>query len=72
MDFGKDIGLSGKEEYLAEYEKEITYSHVVEYPYAAAKKAYPVRWLIVVFSVLDKSELLMVEGSASVLLKLTS
>jgi uncharacterized protein involved in exopolysaccharide biosynthesis len=38
---------------LAEYEKEITYSHVVENPFPADKKAYPVRWLIVAFSTLS-------------------
>lgn len=36
--------------YLNEYEKDITYSHVVEYPVPADKKSYPVRWLIVAFS----------------------
>ena len=36
--------------YQSEYEKNITYSHVVEYPFPADKKAYPVRWLIVVLS----------------------
>jgi len=36
--------------YLSEYEKNITYSHVVEYPFPADKKSYPVRWLIVAFS----------------------
>lgn len=30
--------------------KEITYSHIVESPIPAHKKAYPVRWLIVLFS----------------------
>jgi capsular polysaccharide biosynthesis protein len=35
---------------LSEYEKNITYSHVVEHPFPADKKSYPVRWLIVVFS----------------------
>lgn len=39
--------------YLGEYEKEITYSHVVEYPFPADKKAYPVRWLIVMLSTLS-------------------
>ena len=39
--------------YLTEYEKEITYSHVVEYPFPADKKAYPVRWLIVAFTTLS-------------------
>jgi uncharacterized protein involved in exopolysaccharide biosynthesis len=36
--------------YLSEYEKDITYSHVVEYPVPSDKKSYPVRWLIVAFS----------------------
>lgn len=35
---------------LSEFQKEITYSHVVESPFPADKKSYPVRWLIVVFS----------------------
>lgn len=35
---------------LSEFEKNITYSHVVESPFPADKKSYPVRWLIVVFS----------------------
>ena len=35
---------------LSEYEKSITYSHVVEHPFPADKKSYPVRWLIVAFS----------------------
>ena len=35
---------------LSEFEKEITYSHVVESPFPSDKKSYPVRWLIVVFS----------------------
>lgn len=38
------------ETYLSEYEKDITYAHVVEYPVPADKKSYPVRWLIVAFS----------------------
>ncbi len=38
------------ETYLTEYEKDITYSHVVEYPFPADKKSFPVRWLIVLFS----------------------
>ncbi len=38
------------ERYLIEYEKDITYSHVVEHPIVADKKSYPVRWLIVAFS----------------------
>ena len=36
--------------YLNEYEKDITYAHIVEYPEPADKKAFPVRWLIVAFS----------------------
>jgi len=39
-----------KQKYTAEFEKDITYSHVVEYPFPADKKSYPVRWLIVSFS----------------------
>jgi capsular polysaccharide biosynthesis protein len=39
--------------YLSEYEKDITYAHVVEYPVPADKKSYPVRWLIVAFSVVS-------------------
>jgi len=38
------------EHYLSEYEKDITYAHIVEYPVPADKKSYPVRWLIVAFS----------------------
>ncbi|MCY1721664.1 hypothetical protein OU798_15015 [Prolixibacteraceae bacterium Z1-6] len=41
------------EAHLAEYEKDITYSHVVEYPFPADKKSYPVRWMIVAFSTLS-------------------
>lgn len=36
--------------HLNEYEKDITYAHIVEYPKPADKKSYPVRWLIVAFS----------------------
>lgn len=35
---------------LGEFNKKITYSHIVESPFPADKKAYPVRWLIVLFS----------------------
>jgi capsular polysaccharide biosynthesis protein len=35
---------------LNEYEKTVTYSHVVEYPFPADDKSYPVRWLIVAFA----------------------
>lgn len=41
------------EMHLSEYEKVITYSHIVEYPFPADKKAYPVRWLIVMLSTLS-------------------
>ncbi len=41
------------EQHLVEYEKEITYSYIVEYPFAADKKSYPVRWLIVALSTLS-------------------
>lgn len=41
------------QKHLAEYEKNITYSHIVEYPFPADKKSYPVRWLIVAFSALS-------------------
>ncbi|HOE04668.1 MAG TPA: Wzz/FepE/Etk N-terminal domain-containing protein [Bacteroidales bacterium] len=32
--------------------KEVTFAHVITHPYPADKKSYPVRWLIVLFSVL--------------------
>ncbi len=38
------------DEHLAEFEKDISYSLVVEHPFAADKKSYPVRWLIVVLA----------------------
>lgn len=38
---------------VSEYEKEITYSYLVEKPFPADKKSYPVRWLIVMFSVVS-------------------
>ena len=41
------------ETYSIEYEKEITYCHVVEYPIPADKKSYPVRWLIVAFTTIS-------------------
>ncbi len=41
------------EYYLSEYEKDITYCHVVEYPVPADKKSYPVRWLIVALTTLS-------------------
>ncbi|MFV0591252.1 MAG: Wzz/FepE/Etk N-terminal domain-containing protein [Draconibacterium sp.] len=36
--------------HIIEYEKDITYSHIVEYPFPADKKSYPVRWLIVLLT----------------------
>ncbi|MBW6535842.1 MAG: hypothetical protein K0B11_12615 [Mariniphaga sp.] len=39
--------------YLSEFEKDITYAHVVEYPIPVDKKSYPVRWIIVVFSTIS-------------------
>ena len=36
---------------LRDVDKELTYSNVVTHPIPADKKTYPVRWLIVVFSV---------------------
>jgi len=39
--------------YLSEFEKDITYAHVVEYPVPADKKSYPVRWLIVAFTTIS-------------------
>ncbi len=39
--------------YLSEFEKDITYSHIVESPFPADKKSYPVRWLIVALSTLS-------------------
>ncbi len=41
------------EAHLVEYEKNITYSHVVEHPFPADKKSYPVRWLITAFSTIS-------------------
>lgn len=39
--------------YKTEYEKDITYAHVVEKPFPADKKSFPVRWLIVAFTLLS-------------------
>ncbi len=39
--------------YISEFEKDITYAHIVEHPVPADKKSYPVRWLIVAFSALS-------------------
>jgi capsular polysaccharide biosynthesis protein len=46
--------------YLTEFEKDITYAHIVENPVPADKKSYPVRWLIVFFSTLSAVFLAMV------------
>ena len=46
--------------YLTEFEKDITYAHIVEHPVPADKKAYPVRWLIVFFSTLSACFLAMI------------
>ena len=35
---------------VTEYKKKITYSHIVEHPFVADDKSFPVRWLIVVVS----------------------
>lgn len=42
-----------KEVALVEANKDITYSHIVEHPFAADKKSYPVRWMIVAFSTIS-------------------
>lgn len=39
--------------HIAEFEKDITYAHIVEYPEPADKKAWPVRWMIVAFSLIS-------------------
>ena len=39
--------------HLSEFEKDITYAHIVEHPVPADKKSYPVRWLIVAFSLMS-------------------
>lgn len=39
--------------HMNEFEKDITYAHVVEYPRPADKKDYPVRWLIVAFTTIS-------------------
>ncbi|NLA24225.1 MAG: hypothetical protein GX879_04585, partial [Bacteroidales bacterium] len=31
--------------------KELSFAHVVTHPYPADKKSYPIRWLIILFSV---------------------
>lgn len=45
--------LKLKEDYeaaLSGYEKDITYCHVISEPYVSDKKAFPVRWIIVLLS----------------------
>jgi capsular polysaccharide biosynthesis protein len=46
--------------YLTEFEKDITYAHIVENSVPADKKSYPVRWLIVFFSTVSAVFLAMV------------
>jgi len=43
-----------------EYHKEITFAHIVEKPFAADKKTKPVRWLIVLLSVIGSVILSMI------------
>ena len=38
---------------LSEAQKQITYSHIVEHPLVPDKKAWPVRWLIVAFTLIS-------------------
>jgi hypothetical protein len=38
---------------ISEAQKMITYSHIVENPLVPDKKAYPVRWIIVAFSLMS-------------------
>ncbi|MGC9330528.1 MAG: hypothetical protein ACP5DZ_01465 [Bacteroidales bacterium] len=40
------------EQHIMDTSKEITYAHVVAEPFPTDKKAYPLRWVIVLFSVL--------------------
>ena len=48
-----ELLTTDNQNYIAEYEKDITYSHIVESPFPADKKSYPVRWLIVAFSTIS-------------------
>lgn len=48
------------EKYLTEYEKNIAYSHVVERPFPADKKSYPIRWLIVAFTTVSAGFLALI------------
>ena len=43
-----------------EYHKEITFAHIVEKPFAADKKTKPVRWLIILLSVIGSVILSMI------------
>ncbi|MBK9759517.1 MAG: hypothetical protein IPO90_06010 [Flavobacteriales bacterium] len=47
--------LQDKEHVVADMTKELTYTNVVVYPEVPDKKVYPVRWLIVLVSVLSAS-----------------
>ena len=42
---------SSYEKALSAYQKEITYCHIVSKPYPADKKSTPIRWVIVLISV---------------------
>jgi uncharacterized protein involved in exopolysaccharide biosynthesis len=50
----KDYHLEKKsfDDATKHYEKDLTYAHVITKPFPADKKSWPVRWLIVLFSVL--------------------
>jgi hypothetical protein len=48
-----DSMIESKTIALAEATKQITYSHVVETPVPADKKSYPVRWVIVMFTLIS-------------------
>jgi capsular polysaccharide biosynthesis protein len=48
-----DSMIESKTIALAEATKRITYSHVVETPVPADKKSFPVRWIIVMFSLIS-------------------
>lgn len=59
----RDLYITLKKEYelaLQEYNKQITYAQVVEYPFPADKKSYPTRWLIVLASVIAATVLAFV------------
>ena len=48
-----DSLVAMNQNYLSEFEKNITFSHLVESPFPADKKSYPVRWLIVALSTIS-------------------